>query len=61
MSYLLSLKVVTILILAAAGGSVGGVAYYYQARASSLNSQVGISTATPQGTNREFNDAVLLF
>ncbi len=40
MSYLLSLKVVTILILAAAGGSVGGYAYYYQARAASLNSQV---------------------
>jgi branched-chain amino acid transport system substrate-binding protein len=40
MSYLLSLKVVTILILAAAGGSVGGYAYYYQARAASLNNQV---------------------
>jgi branched-chain amino acid transport system substrate-binding protein len=40
MSYLLSLKVVTILLLAAAGGSLGGFAYYYQARAASLNSQV---------------------
>ena len=40
MSYRLSLKVVTILILTAAGGSLGGFAYYYQARAASLNSQV---------------------
>jgi branched-chain amino acid transport system substrate-binding protein len=40
MSYLLSLKVVTILILAAVGGSVGGYAYYSQSRAASLNSQV---------------------
>ena len=40
MSYLLSLKVVIILTLAAVGGSLGGVAYYYQARAASLNSQV---------------------
>lgn len=40
MSYRLSLKVLTILLLTAAGGSLGGFAYYYQARAASLNSQV---------------------
>ncbi|HVH16198.1 MAG TPA: ABC transporter substrate-binding protein [Candidatus Angelobacter sp.] len=40
MPYLLSLKIVTILVLTAAGGSLGGLAYYYQARAASLNSQV---------------------
>lgn len=40
MSYFLSLKVVTILVLASAGGSLGGLAYYYQARAALLSSQV---------------------
>jgi len=40
MPYSLSLKVVLVLILAAASGSLGGVAYYYQARAANLNTQV---------------------
>ena len=40
MSHLLSLRVVTILLLAVAGGSLGGFAYYSQSRAASLNSQV---------------------
>jgi branched-chain amino acid transport system substrate-binding protein len=40
MSYLLPLRALIILLLATAGGSLGGVAYYYQARATSLNSQV---------------------
>ncbi len=40
MSYFLSLKVVIILILAAASGSIGGVAYYYQTRTANLDSQV---------------------
>ncbi|HZF21673.1 MAG TPA: ABC transporter substrate-binding protein, partial [Dongiaceae bacterium] len=40
MSYFLSLKVVIILILAAASGSLGGVAYYYQTRTANLDSQV---------------------
>ena len=40
MSYVLPLKALIILLLTAAGGSLGGVAYYYQARATSLNNQV---------------------
>jgi branched-chain amino acid transport system substrate-binding protein len=40
MSYALPLRALIILLLAATGGSLGGVAYYYQARATSLNSQV---------------------
>jgi branched-chain amino acid transport system substrate-binding protein len=40
MTHFLPLKVVIILVLAAAGGSLGGLAYYYQARAASLDSQV---------------------
>ncbi|PYS57707.1 MAG: hypothetical protein DMF76_21470 [Acidobacteria bacterium] len=40
MSYFLPLKIVLVLILAVASGSLGGVAYYYQTRAADLNSQV---------------------
>src|SRR5712691_6722085 len=40
MYYALPLRALIILLLTAAGGSLGGVAYYYQARATSLNSQV---------------------
>jgi len=36
----LSLKATLILLLTVAGGSLGGVGYYYQARAADLNSQV---------------------
>ena len=40
MSFVLSLKATLILLLTVAGGSLGGVGYYYQARAADLNSQV---------------------
>src|SRR5213080_2603506 len=40
MSYIVPMKALIILLLTAAGGSLGGVAYYYQARATSLNNQV---------------------
>lgn len=55
MSYLLSLKVVTILILAAAGGSLGGFAYYYQARAASLNSQVSNLNSNASSLNDQIS------
>jgi len=54
MSYTLSLKVVTILVLAAAGGTLGGFAYYYQARAASLNSQV----SSLNGNASSLNDQI---
>ncbi len=40
MSLVLPVKVVLFIVLAAAGGSVGGISYYYQARALDLNNQV---------------------
>lgn len=40
MSYFLSLKIVLILVLTAASGSLGGAAYYYQTRTADLNRQV---------------------
>src|SRR5439155_12723234 len=40
MSYIVPMKVLIILLLTATGGSLGGVAYYYQARSTSLNNQV---------------------
>ena len=40
MSFVFSLKATLILLLTVAGGSLGGVGYYYQARAADLNSQV---------------------
>src|SRR5437660_12809832 len=40
MSYFVPMKALTILLLTSTGGSLGGVAYYYQARATSLNNQV---------------------
>jgi len=40
MSYVLSMKAIIVLLLTTAGGSLGGVTYYYQARASDLKSQV---------------------
>src|SRR5438552_14753671 len=40
MSYIVSMKALIVLLLTATGGSLGGVAYYYQARATSLNNQV---------------------
>src|SRR2546428_3605887 len=40
MSYIVPMKALIILLLTATGGSLGGVAYYYQARATSLNNQV---------------------
>src|SRR5437867_7580921 len=40
MSFAFSLKATLILLLTVAGGSLGGVGYYYTARAADLNSQV---------------------
>jgi len=40
MSYIVPMKALIILLLTATGGSLGGVAYYYQSRATSLNNQV---------------------
>jgi len=40
MSYIVPMKALIVLLLTATGGSLGGVAYYYQARATSLNNQV---------------------
>src|SRR6266699_3806603 len=40
MSYIVPMKALIILLLTATGGSLVGVAYYYQARATSLNNQV---------------------
>src|SRR5205807_763474 len=40
MSYFVPMKALIILLLTSTGGSLGGVAYYYQARATSLNNQV---------------------
>ena len=40
MHYALSLKALIVLLLAVAGGSLGGIAYYYQARATDLNGEV---------------------
>jgi branched-chain amino acid transport system substrate-binding protein len=53
MSYFLPLKVVIILVLAAAGGSLGGFAYYYQARAASLNSQVSNLNSNASSLNEQ--------
>src|SRR5437660_11276471 len=39
MSYIVPMKALIILLLTATGGSLGGVAYYYQARATSLKNQ----------------------
>jgi branched-chain amino acid transport system substrate-binding protein len=51
MSYSLSLKVVIVLVLAAASGSLGGVAYYYQIRAASLDSQVSTLNSNASSLN----------
>ena len=40
MSYIVPMKALIILLLTATGASLGGVAYYYEARATSLNNQV---------------------
>jgi len=53
MSYFLPLKVVIILVLAAAGGSLGGFAYYYQARAASLSSQVSNLNSNASSLNEQ--------
>jgi len=53
MSYFLRLKVVIILVLAAAGGSLGGFAYYYQARAASLSSQVSNLNSNASSLNEQ--------
>jgi len=53
MSYFLPLKVIIILVLAAAGGSLGGFAYYYQARAASLSSQVSNLNSNASSLNEQ--------
>jgi branched-chain amino acid transport system substrate-binding protein len=51
MSYVLSLKVVIVLILAVASGSLGGLAYYYQTRTASLNTQVSTLNSNANSLN----------
>ena len=50
----MSLKIVLVLILGVASGSLGGVAYYYQTRAANLNSQV----ATLNNNANSLNDQI---
>lgn len=51
MAYAVSLKVIIILVLTVASGSLGGVAYYYQVRTTSLNGQVAQLSSNANSLN----------